>query len=115
MTTPGALAESYASGDVFLHVNDREPFGIGPLEAMASGVPVVVPNAGGVLSYANDSNCWLADPAVDALARAVVGALARPDPARLARAAETAARFDWGRVTPQIFATYDGLRERALT
>ena len=68
-----------------------------------------------MLSYANDSNCWLADPAVDALAPAVVGALARPDPARLARAAETAARFDWGRVTPQIFATYDGLRERALT
>ena len=45
------LAKYYASPDVFVHPNPREPFGIGPLEAMASRVPVVVPSAGGVLSY----------------------------------------------------------------
>lgn len=56
------LARAYASADVFVHPNPREPFGIGPLEAMASGVPVVLPRAGGVLSYANDQNSWLARP-----------------------------------------------------
>ena len=35
------LAAVYASADVFVHTNDREPFGIAPLEAMAAGVPVV--------------------------------------------------------------------------
>ena len=54
------LAACYASCDVFIHPNPREPFGIGPLEAMASGVPVVVPNAGGVLEYATNANAWLA-------------------------------------------------------
>ena len=55
-----ALARLYASCDVFVHPNPREPFGIGPLEAMASGVPLVLPAAGGVLSYANADNAWLA-------------------------------------------------------
>ncbi len=54
------LARLYASCDVFVHPNPREPFGIGPLEAMASGVPLVAPAAGGLLSYANDTNAWLA-------------------------------------------------------
>ncbi len=31
------LADLYANVDVFLHPNPREPFGIAPLEAMASG------------------------------------------------------------------------------
>lgn len=108
-----ALAVIYASGDVFLHVNDREPFGIGPLEAMASGVPVVLPRAGGVLTYANDQNAWLADPGPAALAAAVLAA-AGGDLARRAAAVETAAAYDWKRVAPLIFRMYDELHERAL-
>ena len=54
------LADYYANADVFIHPNPREPFGIAPLEAMAAGVPMVAPNAGGVLSYANNENAWLA-------------------------------------------------------
>ena len=56
------LADYYANIDVFIHPNPREPFGIGPLEAMASGVPTVVPNGGGILSYATDENSWIAEP-----------------------------------------------------
>jgi alpha-1,6-mannosyltransferase len=55
------LADYYANADIFLHPNAREPFGIAPLEAMASGLPLVVPNRGGVMSYADASNAWLAD------------------------------------------------------
>ena len=56
------LADYYANIDVFVHPNPREPFGIGPLEAMASGVPTLVPNGGGVLSYATNENSWIAEP-----------------------------------------------------
>src|SRR5262249_35787059 len=46
------LASLYANADAFVHTNPNEPFGIAPLEALASGLPLVAPNAGGVVSYA---------------------------------------------------------------
>lgn len=109
-----ALAQCYASADLFLHVNDREPFGIGPLEAMASGVPVVLPRAGGVLSYATDANAWLGEPTVPGLAHAVLTALASPDPSRVHRAAQTAREYDWEQITARIFQTYARLHARAV-
>lgn len=56
------LANYYANVDIFIHPNPREPFGIAPLEAMASGIPTVAPNAGGLLSYATHENMWLCEP-----------------------------------------------------
>ncbi len=53
-----------------------QPLGIGPLEAMASGVPLVAPAAGGVLSYATRQNAWLAEPAGEDFADAVREAMA---------------------------------------
>jgi glycosyltransferase involved in cell wall biosynthesis len=38
------LADVYANCDVLVHPNPREPFGIAPLEAMASGLPIVGPD-----------------------------------------------------------------------
>lgn len=107
------LATVYASCDVFVHPNAREPFGIGPLEAMASGVPVVVPASGGVLEYANPLNAWLAAPTVGAFARAVRAAAAA-DPRRLAAARATAQRFRWSQITRRFFATYDELHRSML-
>jgi alpha-1,6-mannosyltransferase len=104
----GALAAHYASCDVFVHPNPREPFGIGPLEAMASGVPVVVPDAGGVLEYATDANTWRAGPRATAFA-AAVRAAAHGDPRRLVAARATARRFRWDEVTRRYFALYDEL------
>lgn len=65
------LANYYANADVFVHPNPREPFGIAPLEAMASGTPTLAPNAGGLLSYATDENMWLVAPTAENFARAV--------------------------------------------
>ena len=65
------LAHFYANTDVFIHPNPREPFGIAPLEAMASGLPLVAPNSGGILSYANDDNAWLVEPTAEAFAKAI--------------------------------------------
>jgi len=108
------LAKYYASTDVFVHPNPREPFGIGPLEAMASRVPVVVPSAGGVLSYANPTNAWLAEPVGSSFAHAVRSAVLRPSEARLAAAGETARQLDWSRVASRFFKLYDDLHRRRL-
>jgi alpha-1,6-mannosyltransferase len=103
------LARLYASADLFVHPNPREPFGIGPLEAMASRVPVVAPSAGGVLSYATSHNAWLAAPDARSFAFAIRSAIAVPDQGKLAAAFETARAFDWQSVAARYFRLYDEL------
>jgi alpha-1,6-mannosyltransferase len=110
------LARIVASADLFVHANPREPFGIAPLEAMAAGTPVVVPNAGGVLTYATRDNAWLAVPSGVGLAAQVALASAAPEECR--RRAEQARQrvraFEWPLVTRLWFARYDELHERGL-
>jgi len=65
------LSDYYANADVFVHPNPREPFGIAPLEAMASGTPTLAPNAGGLLAYATNDNAWLVAPTATDFANAV--------------------------------------------
>lgn len=109
------LARLYASADLFVHPNPREPFGIGPLEAMASRVPVVAPSAGGVLSYASNRNAWLAAPDPRSFAFAIRTAIAVPDPAKVAAAFETARAFDWRSVTSRYFQLYDEIYRSNLS
>jgi alpha-1,6-mannosyltransferase len=108
------LAQIYANCDALVHPNPREPFGIAPLEAMASGLPLVAPRQGGVLSYANDENSWLAAPSGEAFAAAVPSVFSN-DAARAAKvesALRTAHAFSWPRVTARIFEVYDDLYSR---
>ena len=106
------LAGLISACDVFLHVNHREPFGIGPLEAMGLGTPVVMPASGGVLAYGCDDNAWLAVPGARGLADALRACLL-DDAERRRRAANGRVTADghlWSHVTPQIFDVYDGAR-----
>jgi glycosyltransferase involved in cell wall biosynthesis len=104
------LARHYASCDVFLHPNPREPFGIAPLEAMASGLPLVAPNEGGITTYANESNAWLASPEPQAFAHAVRLALESPErPEKVEAALETAAQYSWPSAAGRYFELYDRL------
>lgn len=113
LDTRESLATLYASADVFVHPNPREPFGIGPLEAMAAGVPVVVANAGGVLSYARDDNAWLAEaPTADGFAVAILEAAGRVNDERLQRARATAQAHAWPVMARAWFATVDALHAR---
>ena len=57
---------------------------------MASGVPTVAPNAGGILSYATNDNAWLVEPTGEAFAAAVREVVA--DPALRAAKTELALR-----------------------
>ncbi len=108
------LIDLYANCDAFIHPNPREPFGIAPLEAMAAGAPLVAPNAGGVLSYADETNAWLTEPNSESFAAATLAIF--NDPAtrkdRLARARWTARRYHWQAVTDRFFQLYDELHEQ---
>ncbi len=105
------LADYYANTDVFIHPNPREPFGNVVLEAMASGVPVVVPNAGGVLTYATSENAELADPTPDGFAESIRRvANDRALAEKHAKAAlETTEQNTVGNATDALFATYDAM------
>ena len=106
-----ALTRHIAASDVFLHPNPREPFGIGPLEAMAAGVPLVAPDEGGVRSYATADNAWLTRAEPDAFATAIRLALdgGAESRRRVANALLTAGRFTWPAAASRIFQTYDRL------
>jgi alpha-1,6-mannosyltransferase len=103
------LSSLVSACDVFLHVNPREPFGIGPLEAMALGTAVVVPSSGGVLSYAHTENAWLADPEPAALGASLRACLDQDDERerRVRNARRTAERHAWPRVADEIFAIHE--------
>jgi len=103
------LADYYANCDVFVHPNPREPFGIAPLEAMASGAPTVAPDAGGILSYATDENAWLVTPTGAEFARAVRETVENPDERarRVNNAILTALDNTREKSTDHLFAAYD--------
>lgn len=103
------LADYYANADVFVHPNPKEPFGIAPLEAMASGVPTVAPNAGGILSYATNENAWLVEPSGEAFAAAVreIADNAELRNSKIAKALETARRNTREASADRLLATYD--------
>ena len=107
----GELAQIYANCDVFLHPNPREPFGIAPLEAMASGLPVVVPDRGGVCTYANSTNAWVvpADATSFANAAREVVSNERVREARATRALATASDFCWERAAGAFLDLYEDL------
>jgi alpha-1,6-mannosyltransferase len=116
VATRAELAAMVASADVFVHPNPREPFGIGPLEAMAAGVPLVAPRSGGVLTYATDDNAWLADPSPEGLAAAADAALTQSDRAcaRSARALLTARALAWPNTAGRYLRQYDDIHAARL-
>ena len=88
-------AEALRTTRVLLHTADREPFGIALAEALASGVPVVAPAAGGPAEIVDESCGRLFPPGdVDAAASALGEAL--EDWSGLAEGARSRAeeRFD---------------------
>jgi glycosyltransferase involved in cell wall biosynthesis len=62
MLTGDALAEAYASADVFVFPSRTDTFGNAVLEAMASGLPVVASAEGGPVEQLRDGvDGWIAD------------------------------------------------------
>jgi alpha-1,6-mannosyltransferase len=111
------LADLYANSDIFVHPNPREPFGIAPLEAMASGLPLVAPEGGGVSSYASKDNAWISAPDIESFAGAVEAIAGNRELAatKINRALATARSFDWDSVAASYLDLYGELSERQAT
>ena len=107
------LADYYANADVFVHPNPREPFGIAPLEAMASGTATLAPNAGGLLAYATNENAWLVAPTAENFAAAVREIMDDEDlrNRKIERAFEAVRANTREISTDRLFAAYDKMYE----
>jgi alpha-1,6-mannosyltransferase len=105
---PKAVARIIASCDAFVHANDKEPFGLIVLEAMACGRPVVGVNAGGVAETVTNDVGQLsrsADP--DDYAQAIEALFERDIEAIGAAArVHTVEQFAWNRVFEDLCMTY---------
>jgi phosphatidylinositol alpha 1,6-mannosyltransferase len=108
--TGGDLARIYASLDVFCHTGPFETFCQTVQEAMASGVPVIAPAAGGPLDLVDHGRTGLLVPPGDGLAIRVAVQLLHGDPRlrlRYAAAARTAvADRTWEAVGDQLLDHY---------
>ena len=108
---PHQVARILASCDALVHANDREPFGLVVLEALACGLPVVGVESGGVSELVDDTIGQLAPrPTSAALAEAIEALLARdPGPLRQAARARAVARHGWNCTFERLSALYDDL------
>jgi phosphatidylinositol alpha 1,6-mannosyltransferase len=112
------LARIYASLDVFAHTGPYETFGQTVQEALASGVPVVAPAAGGPLDLVDSGRTgYLVRPNDgDSLASAVAALAA--DPARRAAfgaaARESVAGRTWAAVGDELIEHYVAVHSGGL-
>lgn len=99
-TDDATLARLVASCDAYVHAGDQETFGLGVLEAMACGTPVVASGAGGLGELVEGAGTRVMRQDVREWAEAIEACLAHAGPvdAALARARE----HDW----PQVLARW---------
>lgn len=109
--TGGELARIFASLDLFVHTGPFETFCQTVQEAMASGVPVVAPAAGGPLDLVAHGRTGLLVPPGDATAvQEAVRALAADPARRVAYGAAARAGVEgrtWAAVGDQLIDHYD--------
>lgn len=108
---PRSLARLISSCDAFVHANDREPFGLVVLEAMASGLPVVGVASGGVAETVDEGVGRLAISADPGHFAEAIESLFEDDLPALSLAARKRAidRFAWDRVFEDLGGFYAGL------
>jgi glycosyltransferase involved in cell wall biosynthesis len=74
------LRALYANADLFVMPTRAEAFGIVTIEALASGLPVLIGDVGGARSIVDDGDCgWLIPPTHEDLSDALDAALSRRD------------------------------------
>jgi len=104
------MADVYRSADLALNPSRVDNMPISLLEAMASGVPIVSTNAGGIPDMVDDGKTALLVPVGDwqAMAEAALRVLENAQLAGALRAAgvEAAQRYTWKAVRPLLNAVY---------
>ena len=104
----GEVQRMFRLSDVYVMPSVSEPFGISPLEAMRSGVPVIISRQSGVaevLDYAIKVNDW----DVDALADAIYGLLTYPALGRMfaSKGLEEVTGLKWTNAAAKIKTVYE--------
>ncbi|WP_418446828.1 glycosyltransferase family 4 protein [Alistipes putredinis] len=104
----GEVQRMFRLSDVYVMPSVSEPFGISPLEAMRSGVPVIISRQSGVaevLDYAIKVNYW----DVDALADAIYGLLTYPALGRMfaSKGLEEVTGLKWTNAAAKIRTVYE--------
>ncbi len=110
-----ALAETYASADLFLFPSVTETFGNVTLEAMSSGLPVIVAEyeVNRPFIDPNRTGCWCPSHSVDAFARQLVDLIRAPHRAQKLgqQAREHALSFDQTQVHADLWSDYRSVIE----
>jgi alpha-1,6-mannosyltransferase len=108
---PVELATALASADVFVHAGEQETFGLGPLEALACGTPLVVPARAGLLEIVDgDAAIGVGGATPQALCEGVLTALDGDRERRRFAAARYGLAFDANRAFAGLLARYSVLR-----
>ena len=104
------VQKMFALSDVYVMPSVSEPFGISPLEAMKSNVPVIISKQSGVaevLDYAIKVDYW----DVDALADAIYGLVKYPALAKMSseRGCHEATNLQWEDAAGEIVRVYESV------
>jgi alpha-1,6-mannosyltransferase len=105
------LAEAYASADLYLAPSALETFGLATLEAMASGLPIVGPDAGALRDLVGAAPWGRLFRPGDAndLVRAVKEVLALDGPTASQQARAAATPYGWDRTWERLFGIYEAV------
>ncbi|NJC68649.1 glycosyltransferase family 1 protein [Planosporangium thailandense] len=114
LRTGAQLSRIYASLDVFAHTGPYETFGQTVQEALASGLPVVAPAAGGALDLVEPGRTGHLVPPGDGAAMAAAVATLAADPQRRRRYGQTARAAvegrSWSVIGDELIAHYEAVR-----
>jgi glycosyltransferase involved in cell wall biosynthesis len=104
-----SLQALYAGARLFVYPSIYEGFGLPPLEAMASGVPVIASRRGSLPEVVGDAGV-LVEPLDEIELREAIARLLEDDAARRALSAsglDQAAKFGWPRCAAETLAVYE--------
>ncbi|GAB4389158.1 MAG: glycosyltransferase family 1 protein [Thermodesulfovibrionales bacterium] len=98
----------YSGAALFLFPSIYEGFGMPPLEAMASGTPVIASNSSSLPEVVGDAGVLLDPMDEDAWAEAMAGALARPEGMEATREAalRRARSFSWEKAARETLGVF---------
>lgn len=108
------LADAYAAADVFVFPGPTETFGQVVVEAMASGLPVIVTDRGGPATLLQDGREGFICPVDDAAAFRDRALLLHHDPARRERMGHAARHTTESQTWMRIMAQLEGFYAEAL-
>lgn len=112
LVSPDELARLYRRASALVFPSLHEAFGLPPLEAMASGCPVAVSNAGALPEVCGDAARYFDPTSAEEIAEALTAVLDGPDEL-VARGLERARLFSWDECARRHDDVYRELKEAA--